>query len=212
MALANLSSAISLDDMLSGLEKTVGLGTLEGSEHGGSAKASRRSAGRTSIMTRGTSASRIDCILDDSIRKQASMEARSYGRQHPSGAASEAARRARAATDSVRDAATRVASYHQRVAANPYASQAYASSAPKSHNLERPARSKSPQLIQDTDSSRQSAGGVTPRSSGYASVHSGRPQSPRSPREPRSTPLGAVFVGPRTERTSVRPRSVVHPF
>ena len=232
-ALANISSTMSLDDMLSGLEKvgaTGGSSRGEDSEHGGSAsRRSRRSGGHTSIITRGTSASRIDYILDGDIRKQAGMEAKSYGARHPSGAASEAARRARATADAVKDAASRVAAYQQRVASNPYAAQALTSvaSPPRPHALESERSSSSPPRPRSPGASQHGGGALpetprsgrplsahTPRSSGGRSQSPGR--SPGSPREPRATPLGSVYVGPRTEgRSAIKPRSLpglVEPF
>ena len=117
MGLANLSAALSLDEMLSGLEKAAPSGgqmgrapsVADGSERGGRAPSSRggqsmmsrrsvgtrQSTGRMS--TRASSCgSRVRSVIDDNIRMQARKEAHSYGHGHPSGAASEAARRARA--------------------------------------------------------------------------------------------------------------------
>jgi hypothetical protein len=141
MGLANLSAALSLDEMLSGLEKAAPSGgqmgrapsVADGSERGGRAPSSRggqsmmsrrsvgtrQSTGRMS--TRASSCgSRVRSVIDDNIRQQARKEAHSYGHGHPSGAASEAARRARATAEAMRDAASRVHAYRNRSENNPY--------------------------------------------------------------------------------------------
>ena len=196
MALANLSASISLDDMLSGLEKATGTGSVyDGdSEHGGRAPSSRglsmsrRSAGKTSIMTRGSIGSRIQNVRDNSIRKQADMEARSYGRDHPSGVASEAARRARATADAVRDASARAAAYKTRRMSNSYVESAT------------PLTVRPPSPRSGASSRASSAGSAGGDGESMVS-------SPSSFRQPRSTELGPVFCSPKSQRNALPPHS-----
>jgi len=231
MALANLSAAISLDDMLSGLEKSGPASVVfdggEGSEHGGRAPSSRgmsmsrRSLGRTSVLTRGSFTSfgtRVQSVMDGSIRHQAGMEAKSYGNQHPSGAASESARRARATADAVRDAASRVAAFKSRSMSNPYVD----SLTPRENRWrEYNPDSYTPRSTGSRDGGRTPRSGTSSRVSSpesrggeshAESVMTARSHlSSASARQPRSTTLGAVFCSPKSERTVYLPRSEFDP-
>lgn len=238
MGLANLSAAFSLDDMLSGLEKAAPSGGAamahgevgaEGSEHGGKAPSSRgglsmsrRSVGRTSVLTRNSFNSRMQSVLDDNIRQQARMEAQSYGQRHPSGAASEAARRARATADAVRDAASRVHAYRSRTASNPYVDtlhRQHSDRAPSPDNF-------TPRSTGSRDGSHYggeyartprsgaSSRASSPESRGGGESHAESTWTTRSstcpsPRRPRATSLGPVFCSPKSERQPMRPRSAL---
>ena len=207
MALANLSSSISLDSMLSSMV-TSPAHPAEGSEHGSLPRslATKRSVGRTSIVTRGSMASRIDTLIDDSIRTQANMEALSYGRNHPSGVASEGARRARAAADAMKDASARVATYNQRFAANRYSSNASLRGSSRGEDTPRSCCSSyTYRSTATTQRGSPSSRGSSPsrrtaaRSAGAFRSSSANP----SPGTPRSTELGPVYVSP---RSAVKPR------
>ena len=211
-ALANLSSSISLDSMLSSLVTTTTALPAEGSEHGSLPRslATKRSVGRTSVVTRGSMASRIDTLMDDNIRTQADMEALSYGRNHPSGVASEGARRARAAGDAMKDASARVATYNQRFAANRYSSNASLRGSSRGEDTPRSCCSSyTPRSSATTPRGTLSSRASTPSKSTAARSAGAFHASSPSPRAPRSTELGPVFVSPRSERMKPRERTLL---
>ena len=218
LALAHLSSDFSLDAMLSGLEKTsqevraTRATSNDGDSDGGGSKrsgaaptvVSRRSAGKASVATRNSSVSRIDTVFESSIKQQAVMEAMSYGINHPSGAASETARRARSVIDASRDAAARVAAYNCQQRRNPYC--ASVTRGKPTRTLLTGSQMDTPCSVTTTPRS-----STTPRSGNSNAQYSAMSISSANSnaREPRSTPLGGVYVGPRSERTAMRSRSAV---
>ena len=246
MALANLSAAISLDEMLSGLEKAapasfgggfeVGEQSAAGSEYGGKPPSSRgvsvsrrsaRAASVSSWRTRGSFTSfgsRVQVVQDKHIRYQADIEARTYGAHHPSGSASEAARRARASADAVRDAASRVAAYKQRSANNPYVQSVHHARfvdrstdadcyTPRSTGSRDGYFARTPRSTGSarSASSRASSRASSPESRGESRAETaatGRSAaSSRSCIQPRKTQLGSVFCSPKSERQPMRQRT-----